>query len=522
MTEKHTALPVLSQKKMGMVINPPVFIITGLLSIGFIVFTLINVESAAGVFNNVKKWMSVYFGWFLIAGTNTFLVYSLWLLFSKYSKIRIGGKDAKPEFTLWGWLSMLFSAGTGIGIIFWGVSEPMYHFSGPPAIGAVTEPLTTQAAELAMGITFFHWSLHAWGIYTVLALALAFFAYNRKLPMTIRYVFQPLLGDKVNGPVGHFIDILAVLATLFGVATSCGLGVQQINAGLEYVMGIPNSITVQIILIAVITAIAIWSVMTGLEGGIKRLSQINVIICLGLMLFVFFAGPTLFLLESLIENLGTYIQKIIPLSFATDGYVPQTWQGEDTWTHWWTLFYWAWWIAWAPFVSTFIARISKGRTIGEFILGVLLVPCLLTFCWMTVFGGSALFIELAGDGGILDATKNNVATAIYALLDNFPLPALVSVLAMISISTFFVTSADSAALVMDFIASGGYTEAPKIQRSYWAIIQGAVGAVLLLGGGLTALQTGSVVTGLPFCAIMLLMLISLSKGLRQEYNAYYQ
>jgi len=505
----------LSKKTMGFIINPPVFWISSILIIAFIVLTLANVDAAGKVFSGVKGWMCTNFGWFFIGAVDIFLVYSIYLLFSRFSKIRIGGVDAKPEFTYWGWFSMLFSAGMGIGLLFWGVGEPMYHLGSPP-MGV--EANSVEGAKMAMNVTFFHWGLHAWGIYAVLGLALAFFAFNRKLPLTVRSVFYPVLGEKVNGPIGHAIDILAVLATLFGLATSLGLGVKQINAGLSHVFGMPNTVMVQVVLIIIITGFATCSVVAGLDAGIKRLSQLNVILATILMAVVFFAGPTMFIVESFIQNIGGYITKLIPLSFWTESYQADTWAGKATWQHWWTIFYWAWWIAWAPFVGMFIGRISKGRTIGEFMLGVLLVPCLLTFLWLTVFGGSAIFVELAGDGGIVTAVKKDVSTAIYALYDNFPMSSLLSLITVVVVTTFFVTSSDSASLVIDIITAGGHTEPPTIQRVFWASTEGVCAAVLLLGGGLGALQTGSVVTGLPFGIIMILMLFSLKKGLQQELD----
>lgn len=508
----------LSVRKAGFIINPPVFFISSILIVGFIALTLANVDVAAKTFDAVKSWMSIYFGWFFIGATDIFLVYTIYLLFSRFSKIRIGGEDAKPEFTYWGWFSMLFSAGMGIGLLFWGVGEPMYHFSSPP-MGI--EAKSIEAAQMAMGATFFHWGLHAWGIYAVLGLALAFFAFNRGLPLTVRSVFYPVLGDRVNGWIGHAIDILAVLATIFGLATSLGLGVKQINAGLSYVFGLPNTVTIQVILIVVITLFATISVVAGLEAGIKRLSQLNVILGVFLMTFVFIVGPTLFITESLIQNIGKYIAELIPLSFWTESYAADTWAGKATWQHWWTIFYWAWWIAWAPFVGMFIGRISKGRTIKEFVLGVLLVPCMLTFLWLTVFGGSAIFVELAGSGGIVDAVNKDVSTAIYALYSNFPMSNLLSIITVVVVTTFFVTSSDSASLVVDIITAGGYTEPPTIQRVFWASAEGICAAVLLVGGGLGALQTGSVVTGLPFGIIMILMLYSLRKGLQQELDERY-
>ena len=508
------ARPKLTVKTgMGLEICPPVFWTSTILIVGFVALTLINVKAASTVFSAAKLWVCEYTGWFFVITVNLVLAYAFWLLFSKYGRLRIGGPAARPEFSMFGWFSMLFSAGMGIGLLFYGVAEPIYHYMSPPVMGV--EAKTIAAAELSMGITFFHWGLHAWGVYALLGLGLAFFAFTRGLPLTIRSVFYPVLGDKIYGPIGHAIDILAALATLFGLATSLGLGANQIAAGINHVFGLPNTIGVQISLIVVITACATLSVVAGLEAGIQRLSKINFGLAGLLMAFVFFMGPTLFILDAIPQNVGNYIRHFVDLSFWTETYTQTKWQNG------WTIFYWAWWIAWAPFVGMFIARISKGRTIREFLLGVLFVPTLLTFVWLTIFGGSAIYVEIFGAGGISEAVSANVSTAMYALFENFPLSKIASVIGIAVVWFFFVTSSDSASLVIDIITAGGHQEPPTSQRVFWASAEGVCAAILLLGGGLGALQTACIVTGLPFAIVLLLMLFSMRKGLEEEYEKVY-
>ena len=407
---------------------------------------------------------------------------------------------------------MLFSAGMGIGLVFWSVGEPMWHFIGPPSLFGV-EGSSGASAQAAMAVTIFHWGFHAWAIYAVIGLALAFFCFNKGLPLTPRSAFYPLIGDKIYGFWGHLIDIIAVFATIFGLATSLGLGAQQVNAGLTTLFGVAAAnVGVQVILIAIITGIAIISVVTGLKKGVKILSQFNIYLALLLTLFVLILGPTLFLFDSLGQNIGSYLSNIIPLSTWTESYGPV----EAGWQHSWTVFYWAWWIAWSPFVGMFIARISKGRTIRQFVGGVLFVPTLVSSIWLTVFGGTALHRELYSGGGIVDAVKDNVATAMFELLATLPLAEITSFLMVIVIITFFVTSSDSGSLVVDTITSGGNLHPPVIQKVFWASAEGVVAAVLLLAGGLGALQSSSIAAGFPFAIILLLMVVSLHKGLSKK------
>ncbi len=487
-------------------IHPTVFWASAGLIVLFVAFSLFNLKEMNEVFTAVQAAITARTGWLFVAAVNIYLGVVVYLLLSRYGNIRLGGADARPEFTTWGWFSMLFSAGMGIGLVFWSVAEPIHHFIAPPWGDA----RTPEAAQLSMGITFFHWGVHAWALYGLTALGLAYFAFNRGLPLTIRSVFHPLLGERIHGGLGNLIDSLAAVATVFGLATSLGLGAKQINAGLDYLFEFGQGSTQQVLLIAGITLLATVSVVLGLDKGIRRLSQFNMIIALVLLSFVFVVGPTQRLLDALVQNMGAYLTNLPRLSLWTEAYLGTEWQ------HGWTIFYWAWWIAWAPFVGIFIARISKGRTIREFLLGVLLVPTLMTFVWLTVFGNTALFQELSGSGGVVEAVNDNVATALFVLLDQFPLAAITSALAIVAIAIFFVTSSDSASLVVDIITSGGHHDPPTVQRIFWATMEGLVAAVLLLGGGLKALQTGVVTTGLPFALVLLLLGVSLLRGLKQD------
>lgn len=484
--------------------HPVVFIASAAFILLFIIIALVFQKQMEDIFTSLQTTIADYTGWFLVLCVNIFLVFCLYLAFSKFGNIRLGGPDAKPEFSTWGWFAMLFSAGMGIGLLFWSVAEPVNHFTNSPL--RVDE--SVEAARVAMGLTFLHWGLHAWGIYGLVGLALAFFAFNMKLPLTIRSVFYPMLGDKIHGPIGNIIDILAVIATLFGLATSLGFGVQQINAGLTYLFDIPNSTFTQILLIAGITGIATMSVVLGLDGGVRRLSELNMKLAALLLVAVLIVGPSLFIFDSFVQNLGFYLQKLPELGFWTEAYKQSHWQND------WTVFYWAWWIAWSPFVGMFIARISKGRTVREFVLGVLIVPSLLTFVWLSTFGGSAIFLELTGQTDITQAVSDDVATALFVLLEHFPFSQISSFLGILLVINFFVTSSDSGSLVIDSITAGGKLDAPVGQRIFWALTEGAVAAVLLVGGGLTALQTASITTGLPFAVVLLLICYNLLKGMK--------
>jgi choline/glycine/proline betaine transport protein len=495
-------------------VHGPVFWPSAILIVVFIAITLIVGEPMQEIFKTVQTGISNVGGWFFILCVNIFLVFCFYLAFSKYGRIRLGGQDARPEFSTSAWFAMLFSAGMGIGILFWSVAEPVSHFMTPPesVLGDIDPndiPNRTRAAE-AMGLTYLHWGMHAWSIYALVGLALAFFAYSRKLPLSLRSVFYPLLGDRIYGWIGDVIDIVAVISTLFGLATSLGFGVSQVAAGLTHVFGIPDSIWLEVGLIMGITGVATISVVLGVDKGVKVLSELNMRLAVVFLVFLIIVGPTLFIFDSFIQNIGYYTQNLAEMSFWAETYQQTDWQNG------WTVFYWAWWISWSPFVGMFIARVSRGRTVREFILGVLIVPSLLTFFWLSAFGGSALFLEINGIADMAGAA-DEPATALFKLLDQFPLSSITSIIGIILVTIFFVTSSDSGSLVIDSITAGGKLDAPVGQRIFWAQTEGAVAAVLLLGGGLGALQTAAITTGLPFAFILLVMCYSLRQGLQREY-----
>ncbi|MEQ8196206.1 MAG: BCCT family transporter [Rhodospirillales bacterium] len=493
----------------GLQISTPVFLPAVVLIFLFVAVTLTNAEDAAETFQTVQTAIAENGGWFFVLTVNLILGFCFFLIFSRFGKIRIGGPNALPDFSRWAWFSMLYSAGMGIGLVFFAVAEPIMHYTAPP-IEPFGPTEKWERAQEAMGLTFLHWGLHPWAIYALLGLALAYAGFNKGLPLSIRSVFYPILGQRIYGPIGHGIDVLATVATLFGVATSLGFGVSQINAGLSVTLGIESSLTAQLWLIAFITLLATGSVVSGLDHGIKRLSELNIILAGALMLFVLFAGPTLFIFNGFAQNIGYYLQNFPRLA---------TWGETYTGTHWqnnWTVFYYAWWIAWSPFVGMFIARISKGRTIREFVLAVLIVPSLVGFLWLTVFGNGALAVELYGQGGIAAAVKESVPQALFTFLDSIPFAGLTALVATFVVVTFFVTSSDSGSLVIDIITAGGALNPPVAQRIFWALTEGIVAAVLLIGGGLAALQTAAITTGFPFAFILLLTAYSLYKALKED------
>ena len=487
--------------------NRPVFVISALLIICFSIYGSAFNEHASASFLSVQKLLVENFGWFYMAVVALFFLFILYMAFSRYGSIRLGPDDSEPDYSYFTWTAMLFSAGIGVGLMFFGVAEPITHFAKPP----VGEGGTVEAAEKAMLITYFHWGLQAWGTYIVVGLALAYFAYRKGLPLTVSSALYPLIGDKIYGGIGNTVNILAVLGTMFGIATSLGLGVLQVNAGLNYLFGLENSGFNQVMLIGLITLVATMSVVAGLNSGIKRLSQINALLAVLLLMFLLFAGPTVLLLNSFVQNLGNYLSNMVSLSFHMYAYESTDWMGG------WTLFYWAWWISWSPFVGMFIARVSRGRTIREFVIGVLLMPAGFTFIWLSIFGNSALFLELAGSGvGISEAVVNDMPTALFVLLQHLPWTSAVSFVAIILIVIFFVTSSDSGSLVIDIITSGGNEKAPVWRRVFWAVSQGVVASVLLLAGGLSALQTASISSAFPFAFVMLFICLGLLKGIKND------
>jgi choline/glycine/proline betaine transport protein len=504
--------------------NGPTTTLSILVISAFVLSGIFFTEQLGDVFNAASGWILTNLKWYYIGSVAFFLFFCFWLIFSRYGHIKLGQDDDKPEFGYLTWFSMLFSAGMGIGLIFWSIAEPIYHFQSNPFI---TEGLTAEAAQVAMRLTIFHWGLHPWAIYVVVGLVLSYFSYRKGLPLTIRSCLYPIIGDKMYGPAGHAVDVLAVFGTIFGVATSLGLGVTQMNTGLNTMFGLEVSVTNQIILIAIISVLATISVATGVNRGIKILSQANMWLTLGMLVFLLVWGPTRFLLHALLQNTGDYLANVLQLSMWTNAI-------EDTqWQSWWTAFYWAWWIAWAPFVGMFIARISKGRTIREFVIGVLLVPTLMGIIWLTAFGGTALYTEMAhqavneagemvaavGQAGIVDAVKADVSQALYVTLDKLDagfIGTIAAFVATLLIATYFITSSDSGTLVVTTILSMGNQHPPTSQRVFWGLTEGLVAAVLLLAGGLKALQTASIVAALPFSMVMLIMVYGLVKALREE------
>ena len=494
-------------RKLLGTMHKPVFFTSALLIIFFSFYGGAFSEHAAATFATIQSWLVTYMGWFYMGVVALFFIFILYLACGSYAHIKLGPDDSKPDYSYASWFSMLFSAGMGIGLLFFGVPEPITHFNTPP----VGEGNSVEAARDAMLFTYFPWGLQAWGTYIVVGLALAYFSFRHGLPLTMRSALYPIIGERIHGRIGHAVDVFAVLGTMFGVATSLGIGAMQINAGLYYLFEINVSSTTQVVLIAMITSFATISVVSGLDAGIKKISELNIILAVLLLTFVLLVGSTASLLSGFIQNIGNYLSNMVSLTFNLYAYQPNDWMGE------WTLFYWAWWIAWSPFVGMFIARISRGRTIREFILGVLLVPTGFTFLWLSIFGNSALFIELGTEGGnISAATLNDMPTALFVLLEHLPLTGLVSMIAILLIVTFFVTSSDSGSLVIDTITSGGNKDPAVWQRVFWAVSQGIVASVLLVGGGLAALQAATLSSALPVAFIMLLMCYGLNKKLKME------
>ena len=512
-------------QKFGFDIHPVVFPVALVLIGLFIAVTILLGDSAAAAYTWLFNFIGEQFGWFYLLAVNIFIVVLLYFAFGKFGNIRIGGVEAEKEFSDFSWMAMLFSAGMGIGLMFFSVLEPVFYFTSPPAFWGA-EAGTGAAASAAMAQTFFHWGFHPWAIYGLVGLGLAFFSFNRGLPLTFRSIFWPLLGDRIYGWPGHAIDLVTVFATLFGLATSLGLGVAQVNTGMQYVsteiLGVlgsfPNNTLSQIALIGLITGIATISVAAGLDGGVKRLSTVNLYLMFALLGFLLIVGPTIFVLGTWVEGLGAYFGSLLSLSF----YRGTLGGGAGTVSAW-TIFYWGWWIAWSPFVGMFIARISKGRTVREFVLGVLFLPSMFSTIWLATFGGGALNGAIEGTSGTV-AAYNELGygtfetLGMFVMLEQYPLGAITASIATLLVITFFVTSSDSGSLVIDHLTSGGKHDVPKTQRIFWAITEGGVAAVLLYGGGLSALQTAAITTGLPFAVILCLMCYTVYLGLSNEYQ----
>lgn len=499
----------MTRDKLTDAIEPGVFWPALVIIAGFLLWGTFAPDSLASVAGAALGGVLRIFGWSFVVSTAVFLVFSVFLAFSRFGRIKLGHDDEKPEFTTVSWVCMMFSVGMGIGLVFWGVAEPISHFGAPPH--GLAAPESKEAAILAMQYSYFHWALHPWAIYAVVGLALAYFTYRRDMPVLISSAFHPLIGDAVRGPIGKAIDILAIVATLFGTATSLGLGAQQINSGLNYLWGTGASTSASLIIIALLTVAFILSAVSGVGKGIQFLSNMNMVVALGLLLFLAIVGPTVFIFDTLIESLGTYLSDIVTMSFRTAAF------SDGKWLSGWTIFYWAWWISWAPFVGVFIARISRGRTIAEFVFGVLLIPSVVTFVWFTVMGGAGLHSELFGVGGLVEAVKNAGAeVSLFALLAQYPAAALTSVIAMFLVAVFFVSGADAASVVMGMLSSGGSLHPRASVVVLWGVLAGASASVLLVMGGLKGLQTASILAAAPFLPIMAGLCISLWRALWDE------
>ncbi|UTO05147.1 BCCT family transporter [Moraxella sp. FZLJ2107] len=493
-------------------VSVPVFAISAALIIVFMLYGALFSDHAGWLFGHLQSWISTHFGFALIILFNIALVFCLYLAMSHYGDIRLGHQTETPQYSFGSWIGMLFSAGIGIGLLYWGVAEPLYHFVSPP----VEQAQTVEAAKAAMQISFLHWGLHAWAVYAVVALSLAYFHYRRGLPLSVRSVLFPLIGKRIYGGWGHTVDILAVFGTMFGVVTSLGLGVMQLETGLVQMFDITPSMTLKVILIAGITACAAASVLAGLDKGVKRLSDATIIVTLLILGFVVVTGPTQFIFDSFVENVGNYAGNLITLGLWNEAYSDSNWQAS------WTVFYWAWWVSWSPFVGVFIARISRGRTIREFLFGVLFVPMLLLFFWFTAFGGVAVQMELGGNFGLVEAVQADYGSAIFKLLEYYPFTKGLMVIILVMIVLWFVTSADSASLVVDMLTAGGETDAPKIQRLFWVSSEGVMAVVLLAAGGLTALQAAAIVAGVPFAVVVFVMMYALLRGLGRDRLTLYR
>lgn len=503
-------------------VNPYSSLISAGVVLLFVLITLALPTGSAAWIDAARTFVTFFFGWWYVVLAGFFLVFLIAISISKYGTLRLGDADERPKYSYFTWFAMLYAAGQGIGIIFWSIAEPIFHYSGGTPFSDAKG--NAEAADMALQVAFFHWGLNAWAIYCVVALALALVCYRLKKPLGIRYTLYPLLGDRVEGGVGVLIDVIAVFATVFGIATSLGLGVTQINAGLNYIWGVPISPAVQLVLIAVITAIALSSVLSGLDRGIKWLSQVNMWLTIVLLVFFFVLGPTLFLFADLGKITLSYLFNLITFNLYIEAVPAEATAWSDMWQGWWTTFYWGWWISWAPFVGVFVARISRGRTVREFIFGVVGVSAILSFVWIVAYGGTALWAELFGPGGVSDAVNENVSMALFATfeaMDIGSLSVLASVLGTILVTTYFVTSSNSGTLVVTTILSEGNEHPLLRHRFIWGVFEGVVAGVLLVVGGsaaLSTLQTAAIIAALPFSVIMVLMCVAIFRALVTEHR----
>jgi len=498
--------------------------------IAFVVFTALNVEFANSIYSAVRGWIESALNWYYVSVLLITLFVCVYLMFSRFGKIRLGSDDSRPEFSNFSWFAMLFSAGVGIGILFFGIAEPVFYFDNSEPWGYPNNPfadmagftqMSEQRAVAAMRVTYFHWGFHAWSLYVIVGLCLAYFGFRKKLPLTLRSALHPVIGDRIYGPVGHAVDLLAVFGTVFGVATSLGLGVSQMAAGLNYLFGIDPGIVTKIVLIAVISAVATLSAVSGVGKGIRIISEWNIWLSIALLAFFLFGGPFKWLMGFFVTTAGDYLWNFIPMGFQTFND-----QGAAAWQGGWTIFYWGWWISWAPFVGMFIARISRGRTIREFMLGVMFVPTTIAFFWLCIFGGSAIYLELnaqggVGTAGIADLVRNwDLPGALYGTIDQVTsvswLNWIMAALATFLLATWFITSSDSGTLVITTMLSMGDDHPPQHFRIVWGLGEGLVAAILLLAGGLVALQTASIAAALPVSVVLLLMTYGIVKSLHED------
>ena len=496
---------------LGMDVHNPVFPMSATLILAFVIGALAAPEESSAWMSSLRDRILENADWFFIFVTNVAVLFAAALAFTPFGSIRIGGDDARPEFSTKSWIAMLFSAGVGIGMVFYGTAEPLAYYTDWFGTPLDVQAMTPEAERLAFSATIFHWGLTPWAIYAVIGLSLAFFTFNKGLPLTIRSIFYPIFGERIWGWPGHIIDLVAVVATLFGLATSLGLGAMQAASGLDFLFGVGDGIRTQVILIIAITAVAVLSVIRGLEGGVKVLSNVNILIAIAVLIFVIIAGPTAEIVASYLPNGGAYLAD----SFRFSNWIGRA---DEEWFHGWTIFYWAWWISWSPFVGMFIARVSRGRTVREFLFAVLVIPTLAAVIWFSSFGKAAVAQVKAGVGSLPDGIED-ISLVLFQTLENLPFSGISSFVAILLLFVFFVTSSDSGSLVIDIITAGGKLNAPVPQRIFWAVMEGLVAIVLLIGGGsvaLTALQSGAISVGLPFSFVLLLACLSLTLGLRDE------
>jgi len=490
-------------------VDPVVFWVSAVISLAFVLWGVLDTEGLASVAEDVLNWVISTFGWVFVLSTVAFLAFAFVLCLSRFGQMRLGRDDETPEFRTVSWVAMMFSAGMGIGLMFFAVAEPISHLSSPPA--GTERAGTEAAAQQAMALSYFHWALHPWAIYAIVGLALAYFTFRRGMPNLISSAFEPLLGERIHGPIGKSIDILAIFATLFGSATSLGLGALQINSGLDFLWGVESQNSVAVIVIAVLTLAFVLSAVSGVAKGIQWLSNANMVLALLLIVFLLAVGPTVFQLETLVESVGGYLATIVPASFRTGAFADKEWLSA------WTIFYWAWWISWAPFVGTFIARISRGRTVREFVVGVLLIPSGVSFVWFAVFGGAAINLQLTGQAD-LARVVGEPEIALFTMLEQFPLSGVTSFVVIVLVALFFVSGADAASVVMGMLSSRGNLSPARPVVIMWGVFTGAAAAVLLVAGGLQALQQAAIIAAAPFTLVMIGLCVSLFKALQADFG----